>query len=517
MARKLIKMEQIKQVLQLSKDGISIHEIARRTGLSRNSVRKYLRRVLIQNREADADLADKALAAIAYNVEAIPEDIKRREALETHFIYAKRELPKTGVTRQHLWLEYKDDHPNGYNYSQYCHHFKNFLKHTDAIMHQEYPAGDMIMVDFAGDKLSYIDKDTGEIIPCEVFVGIMPHSGLIFCKAVASQKTRDFISASNAMLKYFGGVPKTILCDNLKTAVKRVCNYEPGFTDACYQLSEHYQTTFSATRPRKPRDKAMVEAAVNIVYTNIYALLRNQDSFSLEQLNHRISERLADLNNIKEYKKSGHCRRYFFEQSEQPVLKELPVEPFIIKFIDTPLVQRNYHVQLKDDKRYYSVPYTYIGKKVKVLYDNRTVEIYYNYERIALHIRSHAVKGWNTLPEHMPNNHQEMQQRKGWTEEKLLAMAAKVGIYTEQAAAHMLSNSIYKQQNYKACYGMIMLGKKYSPQRLEAACRRISSSSRINYTMIKNILKNGLDKLPDLFDSLPLPKHDNIRGADNYQ
>jgi hypothetical protein len=195
----------------------------------------------------------------------------------------------------------------------------------------------------------------------------------------------------------------------------------------------------------------------------------------------------------------------------------LPSEPFTIKFIDTPLVQRNYHVQLKDDKLYYSVPYTYIGKRVKVLYDSRTVEIYYDYERIAMHIRSHAIKGWNTVLEHMPTNHQEMQERKGWTEDKLLSMAVRIGQYTQHATKHMLSNSICKQQNYKACYGMLMLAKKYTDKRLEAACKRVASGTRINYTMIKNILKSGLDKSPEIFDSTPLPEHDNIRGAGNYQ
>ena len=517
MSRKLIKMEQIKQILQLRNDGVAIREIARRIGLSRNSVKKYLHRLNIEYQQDEAGPADKELAFIAYKSQAIPEDITRREELEKHFLYAEKELTKTGVTRYILWLEYKEQYPKGYNYSQYCHHFKKLLKHTDAVMHQDYPPGDMIMIDFAGKKLSYTDKDSGKEIACEVFVAVLPHSGLIFCKAVASQKTPDFVSAINAMLKYFGGVPKTILCDNLKTAVIRPCKYEPVFTEACYQLSEHYQTTFSAARPYSPRDKAMVELAVKIVYTNIYALLRTRQFYSADQLNHSIREKLEDLNNNKAYKKTNHPRRYFFDQAELSSLKPLPSEGFTIKNISMATVQRNYHIQLKDDKLYYSVPYTYIGKKVKVLYDSRTVEIYYDHERIAMHIRSHAIKGWNTIAEHMPSNHQAMQERKGWTKEKLLYMAARIGQYTKYAAEHMLSNSIYIEQNYKACFAMLMLGQQYTHERLEAACRRAASGTRINYTMIKNILKTGLDKSPMLFDSNPLPDHDNIRGPQNYQ
>lgn len=516
MSRKLITMEQINQILQLHHDGIGIREIARRTGLSRNSIRKYIGRVNTGSQREDAGLSDKQWAGAVYNKEQIFTDARRRENLLNHFTYAQKELGKTGVTRQLLWIEYKEQYADGYNYSQYCHHFKNYLKRTDVVMHLQYEAGDMIMIDFAGKKLQYVDKDTGEVIECEVFVAVLPYSGLIFCKAVHSQKTADFITCINAMLKYYSAVPKTILCDNLKTAVIRPCKYEPLFTDVCYQLGEHYQTTFSAARPYSPTDKAMVERAVSIVYTNVYAPLRHQYYHSLQQLNHAIKDMLQALND-KPYKETSCSRRYLFGQNELHLLKPLPPEPFRAKKTDMATVQRNYHIQLKEDKLYYSVPYTYAGKKVKVLYDDRTVEVYYDHIRIALHIRSRAVKGWSTLQEHMPPNHQHMLKVKGWTKEDLLSQAARLGEYTCNAATHMLNNSIYIEQNYKACYGMLMLAKKYTAQRLEAACRRAASGTRINYTMIKNILVNGLDKQPLLFDNNPLPKHDNIRGSDHYQ
>lgn len=517
MSRKLITMEQIKQILQLHHDGTGIREIARRTGLSRNSIKKYIGRLNINpDDKAAPDLSDKQLACAAYETQGLPTDANRRENLITHFTYAHKELGKTGVTRQLLWIEYKEEYTDGYNYSQYCYHFKNYLRHTDTVMHLEYEPGDMIMIDFAGKKLHYAHKDTGEVVDCEVFVAILPYSGLIFCKAVHSQKTEDFITCINAMLKYYSAVPKTILCDNLKTAVIRPCKYEPLFTDVCYQLSEHYQTTFSATRPYSPRDKAMVEGAVNIVYTNVYALLRHHQHYSLEQLNHAIKDKLHDLNH-KPYKKTTYSRRHLFEQHELHLLKLLPPEPFTAKKTDMATVQRNYHIQLKEDKLYYSVPYTYAGKKVKVLYDDRSVEVYCDHSRIALHMRSRAVKGWSTLPEHMPPNHQHMHQVKGWTKEELLSQAARIGEYTGNATAHMLHNSIYIEQNYKACYGMLMLAKKYTAQRLEAACRRAAGGTRINYTMIKNILASGLDKQPLLFDNNPLPEHDNIRGSEHYR
>lgn len=234
MAQKPIAMEQLKQILQLKNDGIGIREIVRRTGISRNSVRKYLSQF-----EGGTDsLSNKELADKAYN-EQLESNTQRKLQLFDHFKYAEPELGKTGVTRLLLWNEYLLKHPNGYAYSQYCDQFKNYLKHKDVSMHLEYNAGDIMMVDFAGKKQYYVDLSTGERIECEVFVAILPFSGLIFCEAVLSQKTYDFAVCINAMLRFFSGVPATILCDNLKTAVIRSDRYEPVFTDLCYQLSEH--------------------------------------------------------------------------------------------------------------------------------------------------------------------------------------------------------------------------------------------------------------------------------------
>jgi transposase len=192
------------------------------------------------------------------------------------------ELNKTGVTRQLLWLEYKEQNADGYNYSQYCYYLNEFLRHKEVVMHLDHAAAEKIMADFAGAKRSYVDIDTGEVIECHVFVAILPHSGLIFCYAVHTQKIYDFLICINEMVKFFGGLTLTILIDNLKTAVTCADKFEPLFTDLCSQLSEHYGTTFSATRPAKPRDKAMVEGAVNIVYNQVYGPLRNQVFRSLK-------------------------------------------------------------------------------------------------------------------------------------------------------------------------------------------------------------------------------------------
>jgi transposase len=511
MAQKPIAMEQLKQVLQLHKDGISIREIARRVGIDRNTVRKYLSRL-----KAEESISEGGLAEQAYDNDLLELEAERLRQITVHFTGAEKELSKTGVTRQLLWQEYLEQHPDGYSYSRYCYHLQQYLKNRDLSMHLEYEPADTIMIDFAGKKQHYRDPTTGEQIPCEVFVAILPFSGLIFCLAVASQRTADFIRCINAMLRFYAGVTITILCDNLRTAVIRPDRYEPVFTDLCNQLSEHYDTTFSATRPYSPRDKAMVERAVNIVYTHVYAPLRNREFNSLEALNAAMQEQLILLNN-KPYKNTPYSRWYFYEQQERSLLKLLPTEPFALKKTVQLTVQRNYHVQLSEDHRYYSVPYQHVGKKVKVFYDQQVVEVYLEGERIALHVRKSHNKAYTTLAEHMPPHHQRMQQIKGFNREDLLAQAARIGTAAVQAATLMLENSIYVEQNYKACFGMLMLQKKYGRDRLEAACSRALHGSRINYTMIKNILDAGLDKQPARVEDRPLPSHDNIRGKDHYQ
>jgi hypothetical protein len=260
----------------------------------------------------------------------------------------------------------------------------------------------------------------------------------------------------------------------------------------------------------------MVERAVNIVYNHVYGPLRNRDFTSLAALNAAMHEQLVLLND-KPYKNTPYSRRYFFEQQERHLLKTLPGEPFSSKKVVQLTVQRNYHIQLSEDHRYYSVPYQYVGKKVKVLYDAKVVEVYLEAERIALHMRKNHNKAYTTLAEHMPPHHQQMQQIKGWNRDDLLAQASRVGPSTRQAVALMLENSIYIEQNYKACFGMLMLQKKFTAVRLEAACSRALQGSRVNYTMIKNILERGLDKQLTLPVPPPLPDHDNIRGKDHYQ
>lgn len=353
------------------------------------------------------------------------------------------------------------------------------------------------------------------MILCEVFVAILPYSGLIFSIAVHSQKTADFALCINQMVKYIGGLTKTILCDNLKTAVTRADKHEPVFTELCHQLAAHYNTTFRATRPMEPKDKAMVEKAVNIVYTNIYGPLYKEVPGSLEELNSHIRMLLTILN-LKAYKGTPESRR---DIQEKASLKELPDTPFSFKKCKLVTVQRNYAIQLPDNKHYYTVPYQYVGYKVQVYFDSRTVEVYHQHQRISFHVRSSTEPKFNRINEHMPAHHQHMLNSQRWTVEELLRKAEWVGPYTRQTADRILHGSIYPEQNYKTCNTMLLLQNRYTKQGLEAACLRAANVMRPTLKMIRNILESGLDKQPLLFDleDKPMSVHNNIRDSENYR
>lgn len=373
------------------------------------------------------------------------------------------------------------------------------------------------MIDFAGSTMHYIDRVTGEIIKCQVFVAVFPFNNYCYVEAVESQKQAEFIHCFVQALKYFGGVPACILGDNFKAMVKRSNRYEPVFTDLIQQLSVHYDTTFMATRVGKPKDKPHVEAAMRNVYTRIYAPLRQREFFSLADLNTAIRERLSILNTVP-FQRKEHCRKDVFTSQELPLLKTLPANDFELKKTVTAKVQMNYHVILGEDWHQYSVPHRYVREEVRIIYTDRTVEIYHHLNRIAVHLRKTLRNGYSTIAEHLPANHHYQNMVKGWNENDFKRMAEKIGPHTLSAIEKVLASRFFHEQTYNSCLGILRLGKKYGEDRLEAACKITSGIPRLNYRLINNILKNNRDKetgnLLILFPTIT--EHENIRGASNY-
>ncbi|KAJ1604382.1 hypothetical protein OJ253_3707 [Cryptosporidium canis] len=517
MAAKTIQMDLLKQVIRLHRQGIPISQIAKRLGIVRNTVKKYLKRL---PPEETQKIPDPELSHHLYNTDhKVYKDLRHQQLLQ-HFDHAVKELSLTGVNRRLLHEEYLHAHPDGYRYSQYCYHLADFLRQKDVVMHLQHAPADQLMVDFTGKTFPYVNQDTGEVISCQVLVAVLPHSGYTFCYAVHSQKIPDFIKAITEALHYMQGAPLTILCDNLKTAVTRSCRVEPTFTEACYQLSEHYSTSFSATRPYSPKDKAMVERSVNIIYSQVFARLRKEVFSSISEVNEAFLKMIQALNQ-KKYKGSSLSRLDLFTQNEQALLKPLPLRPFTLKSVSRLMVQNNYHIELRALKQYFSVPYIYVGKRVSVLWDPSSVLVYYEQKLIAIHLRWAPCPGkYSTLAEHMPPSHFKATELRGLSEEKLTALAKKIGPHTLLAVKSIIEKATYPQQAFKSCNAIIMLQKQYGKERLEAACAHALAHTRINYHLVKTILKSGGDKQPLLHPSRPASTVSgplqNIRGAASY-
>ncbi len=516
MAAKSKTMQQIRNILQQKANGLSIRAIVRNCNFSRNTIRGYLR--LIERSSyslsESLNLSDEALAELIFEPETPSISDPRYIHLQQQLAHHASELKKRHVTRQLLWEEYRVSQPpeGGYGYTQFCHYLNQHIANKDVsalFVHQ--PAA-KLMVDYSGDKLSYIDRQTGELISCDILVTVLPFSSYVYIEAVADQKQEHFASALGNTFGYLGGIPECIVCDNMKTAVKKANRYEPAFTELVEQLSLHYKVTFMATRVRKPKDKATAETSVRVSYTRIFAKLRNMQAFSVAELNAQIREALDQLNR-QHFKGKNYSRHDLFVQYEQPLLKSLPSTVFEVRKTVMAKVQRNYHVQLGEDGHQYSVPYDQVGKQVKISYTHDQVEIYTDHRRIAFHTRDRRKYGYSTVAAHMPENHRVVHQQKGWDGEYFLSQAASIGPYTHAVIGKILESKVFPEQTFTSCLGALRLAGKYGKERLEKACSLLSEAPRVNYGILENILKNNMDKKDTAGESaFKTPAHDNIRG-----
>ena len=426
------------------------------------------------------------------------------------------ELRNPGVTLQLLWEEYKGEHKDGFQYSQFCYHFRVWRDSSDVRMHINHKAGEKMFVDYAGNKLSWTDKKTGEEVVVETFVAVLGASGLSYVEASVSQEKEEWIRSNERALYYFGGSTSAIVPDNLLSAVSRADRYEPEINPDYAEFAEHYRTVIIPTRVRKARDKALVENAVKLTYQRIYAPLRNRVFSSLEELNEAIGELLEKHNNTQ-FQRLPMSRRELFESTERSTLHPLPRERFPMKTTKSVSVQFNYHVELREDYHYYSVPHYLYTKepktKVKMVFDERIVAIYYDNVRIAQHRRDRSPNQYTTLPEHMPDRHRAYAD---WSPERLDNWAKSVGNEVAQVIRNVLAGRKHPEQAYKACMGILSLAKKHGDDRLNRVCRRANEFGTSSLKAIRNMIKLDLEEesQEQLFSCIP--EHENIRGSEYY-
>jgi len=513
MAAKKVDIMELKQLLILKVKGESNRACERILGTHRNTINHYVR-LFSASGLSYADLSaldEKSLNELFPAVETL--DQKRYKILSGYFTYFDKELKKPGCTRETLWKEYLQKHPGGYGSTQFNEHLNRWQEKVHASGKLIHKAGDKIYVDYTGKKLHITDKQTGEIIEVEVFVSILPASQYTYVEATRSQKKEDFISSMNHCLAFFEGVPKTIVTDNLKSAVSKASKYEAILNKSLKSLAIHYGTSINPTRSYSPQDKALVEGAVKLVYQRIFYPLSKITFFSIEALNQAIWELLAQYNNYR-MKQLETSRSKQFLDIERPYLAALPSEPYELKEYRKAKVQKMGFVYLHEDKNYYSVPFRYIGQSVEIQYNSLDVEIYYKSQRIAVHKRNYRKGSYTKKDEHLSSAHKFYQD---WSPDYFIHWAGKSGSSVEAYVGKLLSQASYPEIAYKQCLGVINLKKEYTDQRLDKACQMALNQPRVGYHIIKNILANKMDlKEQSFITESHITKHGNIRGAGFY-
>jgi transposase len=491
--------------------------IARELGMSKNTVKEYVGKIELLGLQVSELLkkSDEELEWLLSGKESGREE--RLKVLEALFPSIGIELEKTGFTLHFLWCKYKLEHPDGYQYSQFCYYYQKYSERTKAVMHFEHEAGDKLFLDYAGKKLSYVIHGSGEIVECEFFVAVLGHSQYTYCEASPSQRKEDFIASVQNALWFYGGVPKALVPDNLKSAVDKSCRYDPCLNEDFLDMANHYGCTVIPARSRKPRDKSLVENHVRILYTRVHAELSTLTFFSLEELNQAVLH-CVGIHNGMLFQGKGYSRGQAFEAEERQTLLALPEERYEMKKTLVATVMKNSHVRLGEDKHYYSIPFRYIGEKVKISYTSKDVSVYLKGERIARHLRNRKPYKYSTVAEHLPSSHQFVAD---WNPEKFIRWAEGIHPVVKAYVEGILSKRSHPEALYKGCVGVLSMHKKVGRERLVAACQLGIQMDTYRYVFIKDILNNGTDKLLVESDTAKttslLPGHENLRGEDYYK
>tara|TARA_B100000315_G_C14570477_1_gene585209 strand:- start:863 stop:2437 length:1575 start_codon:yes stop_codon:yes gene_type:complete len=510
-------MRTIKEVLRLKwVQQLSNRQIARMCHIARPTVAEYLRRA--------------EQAGLSWPIPADVDDAQLQQRLfppppalpPSHrgipdWLTVSREMKGKHVTLFLLWQEYREQHPQGYQYSWFCEHYRRWLGQRDLVMRQDHRAGEKLFVDYAGQTVDVIDRDTGEVRTAQIFVATLGASNYTFAEATWTQSLPDWIGSHRRAFEYLGGVPELIVPDNLGSGVSKAHRYDPDVNPTYQEMASHYDTAVLPTRVRRPRDKAKVEQSVLVVERWILAALRHHTFFSLAELNQHIRQLLVKLNE-RPFRKLPGSRRSHFESLDRPALKPLPNEPYQYADWKKVRVHIDYHVEVEG--HYYSVPYALAKRQLEARITAHTIECFHHGKRVASHVRSGHKGRHTTVREHMPESHR---QYGDWSPQRLTQWASQTGPATAQLVDRILKSRPHPEQGYRSCLGVLRLGKSYGNDRLEAACQRAIALGTHRYKSIESILKNGLDQQPmptqselDIPDDTVPQDHDNIRGSSYY-
>ena len=491
-------MEKAKEILQLFLiKGLSQRDTASATGCSLGMVSTVLKRVKESGVEEPLRLSPKELGLIIYP--SVNDKVKK----EPDYAYIDRELKKKGVTLTILWEEYKIQNPNGYMYTQFCDKYKAYRKMNSVYMRRVYKAGERMMVDWAGHTMKYLVD--GKEKKAYVFVAVLPASSFMYVLPLADMKMPSWIEGHVKAFEYFGGVPHLLIPDNTKTAVKKASRYEAALNKTYQEMARYYGTAIIPTRPYSPTDKAPVETAVQIVERRIIAKLRHTRFLSLDELREAVAEHLEILNKQPFQKLDGNRLSVFLETECDKLMKLQQSRYEIAKFKQVK-AGIDYHVAL-DKNHYYSIPYQYAGKIMQIRSTSRTVEVFFDGERIACHIRSLNDKThYTTEPSHMPEKHRAVAD---WSSERFLSWAGKTGVKTKEYIAWLMSIKDHPEQSFRTCAGILRLASTVTSSQMEDACSYALTHNVYSYTYFSKLLQGRKKQEPII--------HGNLRGKDYYK
>lgn len=502
MAQARLSVRKIREVLRLKTEArLSDRQIAAVLGSARSTVQECLRRARTASLSwpLPVDLDDDELHERLYPRAPAPPRYPTPD-----FAAIQRELATKGVTRMLLWQEYKAKHPDGCQYSAFCRDYDAWLGRQDAVMRFEHVPGDKLFVDYAGKTMAVVDRHTGEVDVAQVFVAALGASNYTYVEATLTQTVADWLGAHVRALEYFGGVPKAIVPDNLRSGVRRPCRYEPDLNPSYQDFAEHYGVAILPARVRKPRDKAKVEAGVQGVERWIMAPLRHRTFFSLGDLNVALREELERYNDRPLSKEAG-TRQSRFLELDRPALGPLPAHRYEYATWKRAKVFLDYHVEL--ERRYYSVPYRLIGKTVDLRITAHTIEVYYRGQAVARHLRGSGSRRFITEPGHRPERHRAVIEL---SHERLLERAEAIGPATAALLREQTERRIHPDEALRASLGILRLAHDFSATALEEACRRALELKTYSYRAVRTLI---ITSAPTTSASTPLPAHDNVRGA----
>src|SRR3954447_5133355 len=498
-----LPMRQVREVLRLKYlCGQSGHRIAVVVGISRYTVAEYLRRAAVVGITwpVPSELDDTALERKLFT----PPGAMAAETVrpQPDWMRIHAEMRRPGVTLLLLWEEYRAGQPDGYGYSRFCDLYAAWRGRLSPTMRQSHPLGERLFVDYAGQTVEVVDAVTGEVRAAHIFVAALGASNLSYAEARWSQGLADWLGCHVNTFSFLGGVTRQVVCDNLKAGLTTVCRYEPGINRSYQDLAMHYGTTIVPRRVRKPRDKAKVEVAVQLVQRWVLARLRQRRFFSLAELNAAIGE-LIEVLNDRPMRHLGSRRRSLFEASERGALLPLPAEPYVYAEWRRCRAGIDYHVELL------------VRETIEARITEQTVELSHRGARIACHIRSPLRGRHTTIPEHMPSSHRRYAD---WTPARLMNEAAIIGPATAALVEQILHAKPHPEQGFRACLGILRLVRAWGAERVEAACQRGIDIGARSYSSIASILRNNLDRAyrPQSVPDEPPVQHSNIRGGRYY-